>query len=244
MDFYERTPYPFKVHHTENLVSAEDPGELYKGYTITMRVDPRDARGDPAHFDNAGAVIRPRIRPFPFKAYIYRDNAILVVAPLVDFADRGNDDEVIRDKYQNNNFVDALDNTRGSYIRRQGENGYQSKARHYVLEFKSEVELSSEAIEINRAKKDNILNPQAIAYDVELDDYNRAPLQMLTVPDPAPGAVQGTTIQASKWTMYPVLRLAWCVADMKLGSKLRGASTFRDDDDGEIAGLFGGVNIG
>ncbi len=93
-DNLELTPYPFKVKRTVGMKGVKE-GEEFTGFVITMCVDPNDAFG----------VDSINLDAFPYEAKIKNDKEIDILAPLLEFHERGGHDEAIRDKLEKIGFT-------------------------------------------------------------------------------------------------------------------------------------------
>ena len=142
-DRIELTPSPFKVHHIHGLVDVKKEGILHQGYAVVICCDQRDVFGLDRIVQN-DIVVQKKVRPFKYSATLISATEIQIVAPLVPYTERGNDDEAIRNmlskstdveaKASNERLMNALDDSRNHYQERQGE--LHNKAfKHYILQF-------------------------------------------------------------------------------------------------------------
>ncbi|CAB9520236.1 hypothetical protein SEMRO_1085_G239570.1 [Seminavis robusta] len=161
----EGTSSPFKVTTIKGLVDVKKgAAKLHFGYLVTMKVDPRDALGVPD--------LDPPLAAFPFKAFIMpgEKNVLIVEAPLVEYSERGGDDEDLRTLLRKREgtlpIMDSLDNARKNFEQRHGlvhdeeeevhqseENPYKVPKKYYKLAFSAGVKLSSKELLIHEGKR-------------------------------------------------------------------------------------------
>lgn len=158
------TQCPFKVYSAEhmmgNTVTQGFRGEFFKGFIITMKVDPRDVLG-------IGPL--PRTGQFEFVARITSSHQVTISAPLLDFHDRGSDYAAIRQMIRGGDmeeemFLEALQNQKLEFEKLKVQNKMQ-----YVLDFGPNVNLSSTALEIHRGKTEGILTEEAMPTRVSVE---------------------------------------------------------------------------
>lgn len=130
--------------------------EAYKGYIVTMRVDPRDCLG--------GAN---QLGAFPFQARLLDKTTILVTAPALDHHDMGSDDALIdamTDAATNHEdwvLTEAVANFSESFKQTKIEN-----KMFYRLEFSGGVDLASEVLECHAGNLDGLLSMEGLPLSV------------------------------------------------------------------------------
>lgn len=134
---------PFCVHSAESMAGVGSKRfEFYKGFGLTMEIDPRDAVS------------------FDYKAVVLNDNTIAVTAPLRDHHDAGGDLDLEhatigrKDNPRNDNNViwEFLLNGRNEYAKLELEN----KMVYHVV-FNGGVQLSSDVLACHANCRDKML---------------------------------------------------------------------------------------
>lgn len=207
---------------------------------VTMRVDPRDVFGAEALEDAFGEKIRPKVKGFDFKCQIYNSSSLCITAPLLDFSDRGNDDELIRHRYQQGSVIDAIDNARNGLPERYGKGpNYQQAKKRFILEFIDPVELSAEVLKEHEGKTNNELAMRAIQVTPSRTEHRK-----IEVEDPKN---QGMTVETDieVYIETPVPRLVWRVADL-LGKNRKKGRTEIEANEGttEAAAALSRLDLG
>jgi hypothetical protein len=150
------TQAPFKVYSCESMMGStmqdDCRGVFFKGYIITMKVDPRDVLG----------VGPERSGQFEFVAQITGDNQVTITAPLLDYNEKGKDDDVIRQMLrpgdeEEQTFIEALENHHVKFADLKLDN-----KMNYVLDFGAGVKLSSNVLEVHRGKTNGYLTEEAM----------------------------------------------------------------------------------
>jgi len=163
-----------------NLEGVEEK-TFYHGYLLEMRVHPCDALG------------QGKSPAFDFQATLMSSDTLIVTAPVLDFTDRGMDDEAVReylevaegeyDLAEDEVTMEAFDNYRNTLDSRMEKTGTGNEEykidkeqsfpvkKQYKLIFingSRSVHLSSEVLECHRKSK-NLLKLEAlpIEYDIE-----------------------------------------------------------------------------
>lgn len=230
IDRLELTPGPFKIYKADGLLDVETDQQYHEGYIVSLGVDIRDVLGSPKKTDANGNLVRKKIPPFPFKARVYRPDALLIETPLLSFSDRGNDDEDIRAIMARDGvLLDALDDSRHAYIERHGSD-HQTAFKHYILEFSHGVHLSSKCLKLHKGKKNGEMKLEAINLNIDISkDGDVLPVKRVTVTDPLTN--QQKQQDCHVWVQNALPRLFWRVADDKKRIRKRGKTTFDDEDD-------------
>lgn len=186
-------------------------GVFFKGYIITMKVDPRDVLGD-------GPT---RSGQFEFVAQITGDNQVTITAPLLDYNEKGKDDELIRQLLrvgdeEENTFIEALENHHVKF-----ENLKLDNEMKYVLDFGPGVKLSSDVLEVHRGKTNGYLTEEAMPTRVRVEALG--PCNETAEVLDANGNVYvdqtGGTFRIPMVYAYFCGVLYWRVADLKLDSR-------------------------
>ena len=160
------TQAPFKVYSCEQLMGSttqeECRGVFFKGYIITMKIDPRDVLGVGPVDDRKGQ--------FEFVAQITSDNQVTITAPLLDYHEMGNDDDAIRRLFPNNDLdaatvIEALENHHVKFADLKVENKMQ-----YVLDFGPGVKLSGDVLDVHQGQKGGLLKEEALPTRVRVDE--------------------------------------------------------------------------
>lgn len=252
----EYTPFPFKIYPCENLVDKDDPNTLHRGFIVSMRVNYQDVMGAPKVVDAAGDLIRKKIPPFNFKCTIYRTNKLLITAPLLEWSDRGNDDEHIRKKYGVDSvLMNALDEHRNAAVSRIGDKTFQTAVKHVILEFPTTVELSGECLLINKRKNKKgvstgstesmTLKLEAINFATDVSSKEDTNWERRVIPfTDASGKTQD--LEVPVWIQDKKPRVFWRVADVSKDSRKRGKMENDSDSDDAaegVAAMLAGANV-
>ena len=239
------TPKPFTVRSAEGLEGShgqsEVRGEYFKGYFISMAVDPRDVLGpDPP---GTGSSVG-----FRFAARVTSPTTITVTAPIMDYHDRGFDLEAVRDSLvepitaDDIVMIEALRHSANEFNKTMSEH---KNTMHYVLDFGPNVKLSSKVLEIHSGKADGLMSEEAICTFVELPclgptdelgwayDEDGNPIQL----------PNGSYAQAEVVRKYWCGRLCWRVADLQLGSRKQRLETGEVPTDAAAA-MMRGLRMG
>jgi hypothetical protein len=137
--------------------TGSNAGFFYKGYIITMRVDPRDCLG---HGD---------ARAFNFIARLKNSNTITITAPALDHFELGGDDRDIQALLNTNEpddivVAEALENAREEWTKSEREN-----KMYYELIFNNDVDLCCECLAKHVGKTKGLLTLEALPVVVNVD---------------------------------------------------------------------------
>ena len=161
-DNLECTPKPFVVRRAWDLVDIEDPNKVYEGFVIEMDVDLRDVLG------TGQTDILPAIAPFPFSHKIDGHNRSIVVAPMLDYGTR-NDNEARKAKLADNPVINALDNSLKTFVNRHGgpkSLEHQTAIKHYELQWPDGVELDGACLLCNKSEEQQELSFMGHTYSL------------------------------------------------------------------------------
>jgi hypothetical protein len=191
-----------------NDVTKGTRGEFFKGFIIAMKVDPRDVLG----------VGVPPQHQFEFEARITASNQITVTAPLLDYHDRGGDDELIDDYLDNANrddmvVLEALGNQRQEMNKMKLNNKMQ-----YILDFGKDVEFSAEVIMFHKGKLNGILTEEAMPIVCRVDALGQT-MEHLIDKHGKPVIHEGSAIYLPSSPHYFCGCLYWRVADLAKDSR-------------------------
>ena len=155
LEHLEGTRYPFQVTAIDELQDAKQLNKLHRGYVIKMRTNPVDAFGMPSE----------SIPEFPYQAFVSKTdrNVVYVLAPLLEYPDRGGDDNRIRRRLTKHDdlamaqVVGSFDAARHDFEERHGlkEDGAQIPRKYYRLEFPGDVKLKADILDVNRGAKED-----------------------------------------------------------------------------------------
>ncbi len=239
-DSPELTRYPFKAQYCRDMPGkskgkGKGQPKLFDGFQLTMRVDPRDMEGAPKVAEN-GKTIRKRIPPFPFTCEKLSNTSLKIKAPLLEFSDRGNDDEAIRGTGALDEMpMDALDNVRGILKERcniDDEAGLTLQTAHkfHIVHFREGVRLSADALDEHEGMPENELAPDPIPLRCNIsalkDELDTMEIQ-----------VNGQKKTAVLWLVGCAPRLSWRVADLNQMNRNTGPTNEESSDDEELTAV-------
>ena len=186
------------------MIGKDEDGTVHKGFNVGMRVEFRDASGAAAAKDSDDKVVRKAVAPFPFKCKVESDTTLKVIAPLLPFSLRGNDDKIVTKVLKNLGLPDVakdVDVSRNAYVARN-QNKLQSAERHYILQFPDGVKLDGSVLKSNQPKKTKRSKPydpatlKLRAVDVEATDYS----DHIQITDQLPRLIwQVADLNTEKW---------------------------------------------
>lgn len=234
VDCLELVPPPYKIYKTGELEPTESDGlgTEYYGYRAEISCDPRELQSHDVLKNSSGQVIRPRIEAFKFASWI-RKGVIVVKVPLLSWADRGNDDHILRKKYENQNwfksYMAGRDDLRKKVIADYGEKNYQSAHKHVHFHLYSSqnpnrlFDLNTNDIKLNQGKEDDHMKLHYHSYLIEGDEYE---YERTTID-------QDTSMEIVETVEYREvtdnIRLSFYVADLAIRAKRSGEESFNID---------------
>lgn len=222
----ELTPGPVKVYHMGNLKDKEDESKVHGGYSLQIFVDYRDVYGAPKVLDENSVLVRKAIPPFTFQCWRRSHNTLCIKAPLLSFSAWGNDNELIREDYSEDNpdLMLSIDDSRKKYHQRHGGSGKHNDAfMYYEVTIAGNVMLDGACLDLNSMKKNDELQIDGLDLYANLsttqdDDWD---YQRVTIEE------HGTKITKSCpiWKQTAVPRFFWVVADRNKATIHAGADT-------------------
>lgn len=167
-------PTPFKIKTADRLKGV-DKGKMFQGYILEMRVHPCDAIG---HGDHP---------PFEFKAKLDDTQTVTIEGPVLDYTDKGGDDDEVRDylledadpedmdsqgdpkmNEEDEVMMEAFDNARNN-LEERIENEVLAPKKEWKLMFPSDVHLSKAVLDVHKPyKESDRLHMRALPIEYEL----------------------------------------------------------------------------
>ena len=257
VDCLENTPAPYKFYEADNLEAADPDkfGTSYTGYRLEMTIDQREIKKHEELKNDEGKVIRPVIPAFKYECFIREDDIVLKV-PFQAWEDRGNDDHLLREKYQDTDpgfkqYMDGRDAYRKKLIERFGADKYQSAHKNVVFHFHSSedpnrrFEFSTSDLKVNENKEENHMKIQLKLYEVEGDEYEETRL-VQNEDDTGMDTDQTKTESVTVYETAKHCRLFFYVADLAMNVKRSGPDEFKNkpsEDDEFAAAMMADAQI-
>lgn len=200
----------------------------------------RDIQGGYTEFrDEGNNIIRKKVKPFPFKAYVQNAKEIKVVTPILSWSEKGNDDYLISREWGKScdDLVAGIDDARNKFVERHGGTRKYNKAvRHYILQFQGDVRLDGKCLKSSKKKKDGELQIEGLPVAADITTDNDGTYDKREFTKNKDGNMEKTEVILWKQAVVP--RLYWEVADRAQDSKKRGATQQEDSSsDDEDAGV-------
>jgi hypothetical protein len=254
VDHLEYVPSPFKIYKASDLVPTDEDalGTTYYGWRLEVSVDPRELKKNPeVRSTKNNNIIRPAVEPFRFQAWI-RNNCIVVKVPLLWWQDRGNDDHLLRTKYESQpwfeSYMSGRDEFRKGVIEKYGKDNanYQKAFKHVIFHFTSserpqrKFELVASDIKMNEGKEPTHLKLHYQSYVVEGEEIEVE----VTTKDSATGMEVDMTVPGIEVTSFSLVN--FYVADIGIPVKRSGEDTFKANqivDDELAAAMAADANI-
>ena len=227
-------------------------GTTYSGWNLEITVDIRELQRHEAirrNVDGRSVVVRPAVDPFKFEAWV-RENKIVAKVPLLGWADRGNDDWALRDKYgdkaSHKHYMDGHDEFRKAFIEDYGESKYQAAFKHVHFHFTSSkggtshfVKLSAGDLALNKGKEENKLKLHITSYDLEGETWEDT-RDIVNDDGMTQNDVDVTCVE-----FFSFKRINFYVADLAVKVKRQGEDRFKTDavDDELAAALAADANL-
>jgi hypothetical protein len=220
-----------------NLPGLE-ASEFHDGFCLVMRNEVQDMGGGThAVVTKDKSIQKKKVKQFKFKAWVSGPQEICVIAPLLTWSDRGNDDEIIRDFYKTEQprLMTALDTSRNDYIKRMGVDTYETAHKVFVLRVMDaddlRVKLDGSVLLCNKkAKKQQpmepgLLVPIPLNVSTNISSVDET-LQEIDIADPNNASGKK---RVKIWQVALVPRIVWQVAN--LATQARRVGRMEEDVD-------------
>lgn len=226
-DRLEYNQQPFVARRTWGLTSAKDPNKSFEGFTIEMDVDIRDVLGTPETDDF------PAVPPFPFSHKVYRTTQSIVVAPMLPYGMR-NDNEIRKTKLNsaakkdNEPIEFGLDNSFRDFVERHGgeaKQDFQFEQKQFIIDWPDTVHLDGECLDTNKDEVNLELKHQGHVYTVEIPESLNKKRKTVTVKNDG-----GMDVEIDIWKVQVNAKLIWRIADKNTREKKTGKLNFQRQD--------------